>query len=315
MMRRLLPLALGLAVLVGLALSLDLDWPALFRGDLNAGTSALRAAAERQGPMKDAVLTLMIGLLPLLMVPISLLLLTAAMMLTPLKAVMVIMLGTALAGSLSFALGRLAGRRVIEWLGLGRFKLLQAAQGGAERHGFKMTLFARCLPVPFAFPGLAAGMVGLRFRHFFWGTCLMMLPWSLVYVFFGEALRRGDARYLGPGLALFAVLSLLAWKVRKKGGAGGGPPAGLLSPQTPALGPELRLYTLPGHEASQEAREELWRLRPRFGFEVREVDLAQDPALMAQFQDMAPVLFLGERRLFSFQVDENALELFLKAKA
>jgi uncharacterized membrane protein YdjX (TVP38/TMEM64 family) len=315
MMRRLLPLLLGLGVVVGLALSLDLDWAALFHGDLNAGTSALRAAAERQGPLKDAVLTLMIGLLPLLVVPISLLMLTAAMMLAPFKAVLVMLLGTALASSLSFALGRLAGRRVIEWLGWERFKLLQAVRGGAERHGFKMMLFARCLPVPFAFPGLAAGMLGLRFVHVFWGTCAMMLPWSLVYVFFGEALKRGDARYLGPALALFAVLSLLAWKVRKRGAPEGGLPAGLLSPQAPALGPELRLYTLPGHDASEEARAELWRLRPRFGFEVRETDLAQDPALMAQFQDMAPVVFLGERRLFSFQVDENALELFLKEKA
>ena len=210
-------------------------------------------------------------------------------------------------------MGKIWGTRAIEWMGMERFKLLQTLKDGVAEHGFKMAIFSRCLPVPFALPAIAAAVVGMRFWQMITGTLIMMLPWSVIYVFFTEALRRGDARYLGPAVALFAVLSFSAWWMRRGRAAKGLPPAGLLRPQSPPLGPEITLYTLPGNDACEDARAELWKLRERFLFEIREVDLASDASLMAQHQDMAPVVYLGKRKLFSFQVDENALENYLKA--
>jgi uncharacterized membrane protein YdjX (TVP38/TMEM64 family) len=313
MLKKVLPPLLALGLVAAALHSLQLDWGALFRGDIGVATSALRAAAERQGPLKALVVTLMIALLPFAMVPITLLLISAAVALGPAAAFAAILGGSTLNTALSFAAGHFWGRQAIEALGLERFKLMQALKDGAQEHGFRMALVSRCMPVPFCLPGIAAAVVGIGFWQMLLGTLAMMLPWAVLYVFFTEAIRSGEARFLAPALAVLALISIGGWWLRRK--AGGDPvPAGPLSPQSPALGPELTLYTLAGNEACQDARRELWRLRPRLKFEVRELDLASNGELMARFQDHAPLLFMGEQKLFSFQVDENALESYLKAK-
>lgn len=313
MLKRAVLLLIGLASMAGFLATLDLNWAAIFRGDINAGTEELRRLAESQGAMKGLMMTAMIAFLPSVMVPISLILLAAAMVLPWPLAIASIMVGTAVNTAISFTVGRIWGTKAIEFMGLERFRLLQLLKDGVAEHGFKMALFARCLPVPFALPAIAAAVVGLRFWQMMAGTAIMMLPWSVIYVFFTEALRRGDARYLGPAVALFAIVSLAAWWVRRSRAGEAGLPKGLLAPQSPPMGPEITLYTLPGHEACEDARIELWNLRERLRFEVREVDISQDPGLLARHHDMAPVVYLGERKLFSFQVDENALENYLKA--
>jgi len=300
--------------MAALLYSLHLDWSALFKGDLGAGTAALRDAAQRQGPMEGVVMTIMIAVLPFAMVPITVVLLTAAMILPPLPAVAAIMLGSGLNTVLSYGIGRIWGREAIRWMGLERFKLMQVLRDGAREHGLKMAVISRYMPVPFCLPGLAAAVLGIGFWEMLLGSLMMMLPWAVLYVFFSESLRRGDFRYLAPVLGIFAILIAATWWLRRKGTLNDGMPEGLLQPQSPALGPELTLYTLPDQEACDDARRELWKLRSRFNFEVREIDLSQDPKLLAQYQDLAPLVFLGERRLFSFQVDENALEIYLKAK-
>lgn len=313
-MKRLFPLALGLAVMAWVLATLELDWAALFRGDINAGTEALRLAAERQGGHKDVAMALMVALLPLVLVPVSLTMLATAILLPPAKAVVAMLIGTAVNTALAYGVGRLWGRRALDWMGMDRFRLVLALEAGARDHSFKMAVFSRCFPIPFSVVGIAAAVVGVKLRHMLAGTLIIMLPTSLIYIFFTEALRSGDAKFLGPTLLIVALMSLAAWYVKRSLQGGIAMPQGLLAPQRPALGPQLTLYTLPGHEACQDARRELWQLRTRLKFEVQEIDLASDERLRVMYQDMAPVVFLGERRLFSFQVDENALENYLRAE-
>ena len=310
-----LPLLAGLAVMGWFMAGLDLDWAALFHGDLNAGTLALRSAAERQGALKELSLVAMIAFLPFMLVPISLVLLATAMVLSPGRAVAAILAGTFINTVFSHSAGRIWGGRALELFGLQDARMMRVLRQGAREHGFKFALFSRCMPVPFCVPGVAAALVGIGFWEMLAATAIMMLPWSLIYVFFTESLRRGDARFLGPMVAALAALGFTTWWIRRLGREEGEAPEGLLSPQSPPLGPELTLYTLPGHDASADARRELWALRPRLKFELREIDLSSDPALLSQYQDHAPLLFMGSRRLFSFQIDENALETYLKGKA
>jgi uncharacterized membrane protein YdjX (TVP38/TMEM64 family) len=304
LLRKLFPALAGLAVMAGMLYSLDLDWAALFRGDINAGTSALRSAAERQGPFKGLAMLLMIGLLPLVLVPVTLTLLAAALLLPPLEALGAMILGTLLNTVLAHSAGRLWGRTLLLGLGMDRLGPFKAVESGAREHGFSMALFSRCIPIPFSITGVASAVLGIRLGQMLLGTFLMLLPWELGYVFFTEALRRGDAKFMGPMLAFLALALFVPWFLRKRMRRPSPVP---LSAQEPPLGPLLILYTLPGHDASDEAREELVRLRPLLKFEVQEHQIGRDDALGAQYQDLAPVLFMGEKRLFSFQVDENAL--------
>jgi uncharacterized membrane protein YdjX (TVP38/TMEM64 family) len=311
--KRLLPLIAAGLLSAWMLKDLGLDWSALFHGNLEAGTLALRQAAERQGEWRGLAFVAMIGFLPLILVPISLLLLSAAMALKTVAAMGVILGGTTINTALSYAIGRAWGLKPLEWIGAADLGFVRRLRQGAEKHGFAMAIFSRFLPVPFAVTSAAAGVVGIGFWNMILGSFCMMLPWSVVYVFFGEALHQGSLAYLSAGLAAMAALGLFSAWYRKSRNVGkdGEAPKPLL-PQNPALGPELTLYTLEGSEACDEAREELWKLRPKLGFEVRETDLSAAGSRLEKLKDQAPLVFLGERRLFSFQVDENALEKYLR---
>jgi uncharacterized membrane protein YdjX (TVP38/TMEM64 family) len=314
LLKRAAPLALGLGVLAWLLSTLELDWAALFRGDIDSGAAALRQAAERQGPMKDFAMALMVGLLPFVAVPVTLAMLAAALMLAPLKAVPAMLFGTLLNTAIAYGIGRHWGKSALDVLGMDKLRLLKALEAGSKEHGLKMAVFSRCFPIPFALTGVAAGAVGIKLWQMLLGTAIIMLPTSLIYVFFTEALRRGDAKFLGPTLLFVALLGLATWYVKRSLKPGDAAPDGPLKPQAPPLGPVLTLYTLAGHDASEDARKELWALRPRLKFEIDEIEIGEDQALNAKYHDLAPVILLGERRLFSFQVDANALEKYLRER-
>lgn len=317
MLKKLLPSLVVLAILGFGLWSLQLDWSALFHGDLGQATTALQAAVAAEGPYKELTLTLLIALLPFVMVPITALLLSAAILLPPMAGFRAILFGSAINTALSYFVGRTWGEEAIRLFGLERFKFMEKLRQGARRHGFKLALLSRIMPVPFCLPAMAAAMVGIRFNDMLGGSTLMMLPWAILYAFFSEAIRQGQLKLAAPILAGIVLLSLgLAW-LRNRGSldASGGAsalPEELLQPQEPPLGPELTLYTLPGLAACEEARRELRRLRPLLKFEVREFDLRDQPQLLEAYQDLVPLLFHGSKRLFSFQIDENALELHLR---
>ena len=251
------------------------------------------------------------------MVPITVVLLAVATLLPAASALGVIMLGSALHTALSFWLGQAYGLKLLGALKLERRPFYAAMKEGAREHAFSMAMLSRSLPVPFCFTGLAAPALGLGFWVTMAGSFVAMLPWAFFYVFFTESVRQGSLRFLVPALGLLGLMALGLALARRRFLPQGGPalPEGLLEPQSPSLGPELTLYTLPRHEPCEDARRELWALRGRLNFEVRELDISSSPNLDAQFHDHVPVVFLGEQKIFSFQVDENALAQTLRKYA
>ncbi len=308
-MRMLPRLLLGLIGTLVMALALNalhLDWSALFHGDFQT----LSVAAGESNLSRAFTLLFLMAVLPALFLPITALMLASATLLPGPAAVLVILGGTLLNAALCHGAGRLFGVKLWSLLGLEDKAFIKMLKEGAAEHGFKMVLVSRFMPVPFCVPSIASALVGIGFWTMMLGTAITMLPWALFYVFFTESLRSGSGKMLGPALAVFATLSVVAWWVRRYYARRSSP--ALLEVRTPPMGPELTLYTLPGHEASLEARRVLGELRSRLGFEVREVDISGSPDLEAQYHDHVPVVYLGDLKLFSFQVDENALERYLK---
>ncbi len=318
---RILPLVAGAAVVAVLLAWLELDWRQLFGGDFGAASEALRRASQESGPAKVAVILALAALLPFSLVPITVVFFSAALVLPAKAAMPVILCGALLNTSLAYAAGLSYGARLAEFLGLDRFAAYRALKAGAGSHGFKMALLSRFIPSPFVLQAMVGAAIGIRLWQMLCGTFLAMLPWTLLYVAFPEAVRRGDLRLLGPVLGVLAVMTGLGWWVRAKltsaspaQAKGPAQEPGPLAPQAPALGPELTLYTLPGDPACADARRELVRLRPLLGFEVRELDIAAQPReVEALYREHVPVLLLGDEKLFSFQVDENLLKLRMKA--
>ncbi len=90
----------------------------------------------------------------------------------------------ALAGAATaFGLGRVLGRDAVDRLTRGR---LERADQLLAHHGFGAVVAARLTPVlPFTVLNYAAGLTGVRWRHYVAGSALGMIPGSLAYAALG----------------------------------------------------------------------------------------------------------------------------------
>lgn len=119
----------------------------------------------------------------------------------------------ALAGAvISFGLGRVLGREAVDRLTRGRLAQVDAL---LRDHGLAAVLVVRLVPlVPFIAINYAAGLTGLRLRHFVVGSAVGMVPGSLAYA----ALGAYGTDPWGLAIAITALVALVAggtWWARR----------------------------------------------------------------------------------------------------
>ena len=92
--------------------------------------------------------------------------------------------GTMLAASATFGVGRLIGRKPLQrWLG----KKLDALEQRVAKRGVIAIALIRKVPVaPFTFVNMLIGALGIRYRDFIFGTALGMLPGIAAFAFVSE---------------------------------------------------------------------------------------------------------------------------------
>ena len=84
---------------------------------------------------------------------------------------------------LSFALGRVLGREAVDRLTRGRLARVDEL---LSTHGLASVLVVRLIPVlPYTAINYAAGLTGVRLRHYVLGSALGMVPGSLAYAALG----------------------------------------------------------------------------------------------------------------------------------
>ena len=93
-------------------------------------------------------------------------------------------LGAALVGAvISFLLGRVLGRDAVDRLTRGR---LAQVDETLRDHGLAAVLVVRLVPLfPYLVVNYAAGLSGVRFRHYVVGSAFGMVPGSLAYAALG----------------------------------------------------------------------------------------------------------------------------------
>lgn len=131
-------------------------------------------------------------------------------------------LGANLGANAAFLVARGLGREGIERLGGNRVQGLNRA---TAKHGFAGLLVLRLVPlVPFNALNFGSGLSGIRWRDYALATVIGILPGTLVYTLFADALMQGsteagqEARlrlWIAAGLLL--VLSLVPIVARKLG--------------------------------------------------------------------------------------------------
>ena len=76
---------------------------------------------------------------------------------------------------------------------------------------------------------------------------------------------------------------------------------------------EVLLYTKPGCCLCDTVKAQLGRLRAVRPFEYREVNILEDDAAFAKFQEEIPVVFIDGRKAFKYHLDEQAFLRRLEA--
>jgi glutaredoxin len=70
---------------------------------------------------------------------------------------------------------------------------------------------------------------------------------------------------------------------------------------------EVVLYHAAGCHLCERARGVVAELQAELGFELREVDIAGDPSLEAEYREWLPVVEIDGRRRFTYYVQPDAL--------
>ena len=71
--------------------------------------------------------------------------------------------------------------------------------------------------------------------------------------------------------------------------------------------PELTLYYRQGCHLCEAMLRALRAMQPRLGFVLQLVDVDRDPELSRRYDEWVPVLYLGEREVCHYRLDERLL--------
>jgi len=74
----------------------------------------------------------------------------------------------------------------------------------------------------------------------------------------------------------------------------------------------IEIYSKSQCPLCDEAKEVLAQVRRRVPFELREVDITQDPALFEEYRYDIPVVFVNGRKAFKHRLDAKAVEARLR---
>jgi hypothetical protein len=77
--------------------------------------------------------------------------------------------------------------------------------------------------------------------------------------------------------------------------------------------PQLTLYHRPGCHLCQEMEGALRRLQPSLGFQLQRLDVDADTRLRDQYGWLVPLLFIEQREICRYFLDEGALHDALEA--
>ncbi|MGO8790156.1 MAG: glutaredoxin family protein [Terriglobia bacterium] len=78
---------------------------------------------------------------------------------------------------------------------------------------------------------------------------------------------------------------------------------------------EVVLYTKPGCCLCETVKSQLDQLRAQQAFRLREVNILEDSAAYAEFQEEIPVVFIDGRKAFKYHLDEKAFLRRLKSRS
>ncbi len=75
---------------------------------------------------------------------------------------------------------------------------------------------------------------------------------------------------------------------------------------------DIEIYSRPGCHLCDDAKEVIERVRGRYSFGFRIINIEDDPALETAYGTEIPVVFINGNQAFKYRVDEAELEKKVK---
>lgn len=88
-----------------------------------------------------------------------------------------------------------------------------------------------------------------------------------------------------------------------------------LPAKTKLAGFVVEIYSKPDCHLCEEAKAALVKMQQRYGFQLREVNIAGDPALLAEYGERIPLVWVDSHLVCKYFVDEAAIVKRLKLAA
>jgi uncharacterized membrane protein YdjX (TVP38/TMEM64 family) len=124
-----------------------------------------------------------------LMVPGLILTLGAGFAFGLVKGAIAVSVGSLLGATAAFLIGRTVARRFVEQK-VGEYPKFVAVDRAVQDAGFKIVLLTRLSPAfPFNVLNYLFSITSVRFRDYFFASWIGMLPGTLMYVYFGTAIK------------------------------------------------------------------------------------------------------------------------------
>lgn len=68
--------------------------------------------------------------------------------------------------------------------------------------------------------------------------------------------------------------------------------------------PDIIIYSKPGCCLCEQAKNQLDAIKEKHPFNIREVNILDDPSTYRMFKDEIPVIFINGRKAFKYRLDE-----------
>lgn len=193
-------LVLGVLLVVSTALAVLLGAPDI---------EGLRADVEAAGVWGPVwFLTIYVGL-SLIPCPKAVLTAAGGALFGLLPGAALSLLAALVGATISFGVGRLLGRELIDRLTQGRSGKVDDL---LREHGVTAVMVVRLVPlVPYIVINYAAGVTGIRLRHYVLGSAVGMIPGSLAYAALGAYGTEPWGLFVGASVLLLLILGGTWW--------------------------------------------------------------------------------------------------------
>jgi pyruvate/2-oxoglutarate dehydrogenase complex dihydrolipoamide dehydrogenase (E3) component/membrane protein YqaA with SNARE-associated domain len=134
----------------------------------------------------------------------------------PIFGTLYIVLGAGIGSAITFLFTRFFGRDLIEKKFANYLKKIKEQELSLKKNGFLAVLLLRLLPIiPYNVLNYILGLTKIRFKDYFLGTVIGIIPGSFIYAFFGDSLANLNFISLIVSVFLFVLLSTISYLVLK----------------------------------------------------------------------------------------------------